>query len=106
MSRSPHLDAHPRLTRQGVGAALRRFGLIWLALIALLFLSCFLAYVPLGRWNLPVGVVIAVIKAGLVVAFFMGLEKATSLNRLAASAGIVFLLVMFTLTFSDLFTRL
>lgn len=106
MTDSPYPHAHPKLTRQGVRAALRRFGVVWLALIGLLLLSCFLAYVPLGRWNLPVGIGLAVIKAGLVVSFFMGLEKAPGLNRLAASTGVIFLIVMFALTFSDLFTRL
>ena len=106
MTRPPHPDVHPRLTRKGAGAALRRFGLVWLGLMVLLALSCFLAYVPLGSWNLPAGVGIALLKAGLVIAFFMGLEKATGLDRLAAVAGIVFLVVLFTLTFGDLFTRL
>jgi cytochrome c oxidase subunit 4 len=106
MTRSPHKDAHPRLTRKGAGAALRSFGLVWLALIALLLLSCGLAYVPLGSWNLTVGIVIALTKAGLVVAFFMGLEKSSGLDRLAIGTGILFLVVLFTFTFSDLFTRL
>ncbi len=74
--------------------------------MALLAISCGAAYVPLGPWNLPFGIAIALLKAGLVVAFFMGLEKSPRLDRLAASAGIVFLLVMFALTFSDLLTRL
>lgn len=106
MTRPPHPDVHPHLTRKGARAAIRRFGLVWLALLLLLALSCGFAYVPLGPWNLVVGVGIAIMKAGLVVAFFMGLEKATSLDRLVATAAVLFLIVMFALTFSDLFTRL
>ncbi|MGJ4912924.1 cytochrome C oxidase subunit IV family protein [Bradyrhizobium sp. HKCCYLRH2060] len=83
----------------------RRNGLIWLALMLLLFSSTAIAYVPMGRLTTTAGIVIAVIKSGLVMLFFMELTKSKPLIRLAAVAGLVFVAVLFTLTFADVLTR-
>ncbi len=98
-------DPHPRATRRGVVVALRDNGLVWLALIALLFASLALAYMPLGPWNTAVGLAISLAKTALVVAFFMSLGKGTTLLRLTAGAGLLFLCVMFALILLDVFSR-
>lgn len=79
--------------------------LTWLALCALLALTCTFAYVPLGRGNLPLSLCIAAAKAALVGGVFMRLSEPNSLNRLAAAAGPVWIFVMFLLTGADYFTR-
>ena len=84
----------------------RRNILVWLALLVLLLSTFGAAYLPLGAGNLVVGLAIAMIKAGLVVVFFMGLRQADSLIKLAAAAGIVWLTFMFALTLSDVLARL
>lgn len=84
----------------------RRNILVWLALLVLLLSTLGAAYLPLGAGNLVVGLAIAMIKAGLVVVFFMGLRQADSLIKLAAAAGIVWLTFMFALTLSDVLARL
>ncbi len=84
----------------------KRNGAIWIALLVLLFASFGLAYVPMGAWNTPVGIGIAVVKAGLVVLLFMELAKAGSLMRLAAVAGFFFVFVMFSLTTIDVLMRM
>lgn len=84
----------------------RRNGLIWFALLALLLTSCGTAYIPLGRWNTPIGIAIAFVKAGLVAMLFMELGRSRPLIRLAGIAGLFFLLVLFGLTTIDVWMRL
>ena len=79
---------------------------VWAALLVLLFASLGLAYVPLGAWNFPVGIGIALIKAGLVAYVFMNLRRGTALTLLTGAAAFLFILVMFTLTLNDLFNRM
>lgn len=78
---------------------------VWVALTLLLALTCGLAYVPLGSGNIMVALFIAVMKALLVVIFFMHLIRPDPLLRLAGTAALLWLLFMFTLTFSDILTR-
>ena len=52
------------------------------------------------------GIVIAFVKAGLVVMLFMELASSKPLIRLAAAAGLVFLIVLFALTLADVLSRL
>lgn len=84
----------------------RRNGLIWLALLALLLTSCGTAYIPLGSWNAPIGIVIAFVKASLVAVLFMELDRSRALIRLAGAAGLLFVLVLFGLTTLDVWMRL
>jgi cytochrome c oxidase subunit IV len=83
----------------------RRNGLIWAALLCLLFLSLGLAYVPMGVFTPIAGIVIAFAKAGLVVLLFMELASSKALIRLAALAGVVFVAALFTFTFADVLLR-
>jgi caa(3)-type oxidase subunit IV len=68
-------------------------------------MTCGLAYVPLGKANLPVSLVIAATKAALVGTVFMRLSEKNVLNRLAACAGPIWIFIMFVLMGSDYFTR-
>jgi cytochrome c oxidase subunit 4 len=83
----------------------RRNLIVWLALMPLVALTLGLAFLPLGSFNLPIALAIAAAKALLVAFMFMELRPAKSFVFLAASAGVVWLLIMFTLTFSDLLWR-
>ena len=84
----------------------RRNLLIWAALLVLLGLTFALAYVPLGPFNAVTALGIAAIKAGLVALLFMGLRRSGSLIRLAAAAGLFWLIILFALTLSDFLTRI
>jgi caa(3)-type oxidase subunit IV len=79
--------------------------LTWACLCVLLAATCTLAYVPMGSGNLPVSLVIAALKAGLVGAVFMRLAEDTPLHRLAASTGPIWIFIMFVLMGADYFTR-
>ena len=79
--------------------------LTWAGLCLLLAATCFLAYQPLGQGNLPVSLGIAAGKAALIAAVFMRLRERNALNRLAASAGPIWLFIMFLLIGADYVTR-
>jgi cytochrome c oxidase subunit 4 len=80
---------------------LRRNGLVWLALLVLLGLTFWAAHLPLGSFNVVVGLAVAAIKVSLVVVMFMGLVRSPALIRLAASAGVFWLAILFVLTLTD-----
>jgi cytochrome c oxidase subunit 4 len=84
----------------------RRNGLIWGALLVLLFSSLILAYVPMGLFTPTAGILIAFAKSALVLLLFMELASSKTLIRLAVTAGAVFLAAMFALTLSDVLSRL
>jgi cytochrome c oxidase subunit 4 len=84
----------------------RRNGLIWGALLVLLFSSLILAYVPMGLFTPTAGILIAFAKSALVLLLFMELASSKTLIRLAVAAGAVFLVAMFALTLSDVLSRL
>lgn len=77
----------------------------WIALCLLLGITCTLSYVPLGAGNLFVSLGIAAVKAALVGSVFMRLAERNPLNRLAASVGPIWVLIMFLLLGADYFTR-
>ncbi len=75
------------------------------ALLFLLALTIALAFVDLGPFNIVVALTIAIVKALLVVVFFMHLRTSRALMRVVACAGVVWLTIMFVLTLSDFLTR-
>ena len=102
---SARVEAHERRTHRALLAAWWSNLLVWVALLVLLLGSLGLAYMPLGVWNLPVGVGIALLKAGLVAFFFMELRRAQALTLLTAATAFLFVAVMFAFTLNDLFNR-
>ncbi|QOZ78808.1 oxidase [Bradyrhizobium sp. CCBAU 53351] len=97
------------MNRRGASGDIRHLWvrnlLIWAALLVLLLLSLIAAYIPMGRITTATGIVIAAAKSTLVVLLFMELASAKPLIRLAAIAGLVFLMAMFALTFADVLAR-
>jgi cytochrome c oxidase subunit IV len=77
----------------------------WLALILLLSATTASAFVPLGNFNLPVSLAIAVAKAVIVLLFFMELRGSKALVRSFAAAGFFWLLIMIALTGADYWHR-
>jgi cytochrome c oxidase subunit IV len=83
----------------------RHLLLAWFALIALMLTSLGSAYLHLGLWNPVAGLVIAAIKASIVLALFMGLARAGALLRIVAAAGVAMLALLFGLSGVDYATR-
>ena len=78
---------------------------VWAGLAGLLGATLAGAWLPLGRFNLLLALAIAAAKAALVVVFYMQLRRPDPLLRLAATASLVFMAFLFTLSFADLLTR-
>lgn len=92
-------------TTEGTWRLWRRPLLIWFALLVLLAATVGSAYIPLGVGNGIVNYTIAAAKAALVLVFFMHLDRARALLRLAALSGLFWVLFLFSLSFGDYLTR-
>ena len=75
------------------------------ALMVLLILTVGVAELQLGPWNVFVAVLVAVIKAFLIILYFMHVRFSSRLVWVFASAAFAFVAIMFGLTLSDYFTR-
>jgi len=81
---------------------LKVLGTVFGALVALTIITVLTAkYVDLGPLNLPLALVIASTKAGLVVAYFMALKYDNKVNTLAFAIGTIFVIVFLTFTLFD-----
>jgi cytochrome c oxidase subunit 4 len=87
------------------GQRVRNLLLAWAALVALMLTSLASAYVPLGPWNLVIGVAIATLKSLIVMALFMGLVRGAPLPRIVAAIGFATLALLFALGGLDDATR-
>ncbi len=83
----------------------RTYVLIFLALMAGTALTVWAAFQDLGALNNVVMLTIAVVKATLVVMYFMHVRYSSRLATMTVLTGIFFLLVLFTLTLADYATR-
>jgi len=80
-------------------------GLIWLGLLGLLAATIGGAYGGWGEISESLNLLIAVLCVGLIGILFMNLGGASVLVRLAAAAGMFWLLFAFIMTASDYLTR-
>jgi cytochrome c oxidase subunit 4 len=78
---------------------------IGILLMVLLIITLAAAAVNLGPWNIVIAMVIAVIKATLVVLFFMHVKFSSRLVKLFAGAAFFWLAVLFILMLSDYMSR-
>ena len=83
----------------------RGYFIVFLALLALTAVTILVANVDLGPLNTPLALLIAAVKALLVLLFFMHLRKAPGLLWLVAGAGFFWLAILIVLTMSDVATR-
>ena len=88
------------------GETMRTYTSVYIALMVLLVLTVVASYKDLGHgWNLAVAMTIAIIKAVLVILFFMHVRQSSKLTWVYASAAFLWLAILFTITFADYFTR-
>ncbi len=76
-----------------------------IALVVLTVLTVGASYMDFGKFNIVVNIGIATVKAGLVMAFFMGLKYDNNLNRAYILSSFVALAIFITITASDLWVR-
>lgn len=79
--------------------------IVWVALMLLLVLNLVVANLPLGKAKAPLNLLIAVIQASLMFAVFMRLNRASTLVKLTAAAGLLWLSFLFIIGSTDYFTR-
>lgn len=78
-------------------------------LIALLFLTVLTvvaAQIDFGEWNVVIAILIATVKASLVLSFFMHLRYDDKQYLVIFLTGIFFLSVMYLFSYLDIVTRL
>ena len=78
---------------------------IFVTLLVLTATTTAVAFVDLGPWNTVVALGIAVVKASLVVLFFMHLKYGPLLDRTVLLGGLFWLAIMIGLTLTDFATR-
>jgi len=79
---------------------------VFLSLILLTVTTTAVAFIDLGaEWNTAVALAIAVVKALLVVLFFMHVLYSRPLTWVFVGAGFFWLVILFALTLADYFTR-
>ena len=74
-------------------------------LMGLLVLTVVVAYLPLGALALAVALLIAFVKATLVVLYFMHVRWSTRLTWVVVCSGFFWLLILFGLTMTDYLSR-
>jgi cytochrome c oxidase subunit 4 len=86
--------------------SIKLYATIFGALLLLTLATAAAAFVDLGgELNSVVALTIALIKAVLVLLFFMHLRYSSRLTWVFAGAGLFWLLILVTLTISDVLTR-
>ena len=83
----------------------RVYHIVFFALMILLIVTLAAAAIDLGRRNVRIAVTSAVIKASLVVLYFMHVRYSTDLVKFFAGATFFWLAILFVLTLSDYATR-
>jgi cytochrome c oxidase subunit 4 len=86
-------------------ASPRVYYLVYAALMILLVVTVAVAELELGRWGLLIALLIAMVKAVLVVLYFMHVYYSSRLTWLFAAAGFVWLGILLALTMSDYLSR-
>ena len=83
----------------------KQYALIFAILMLLTLATTAVGMINLGRLNVVVALVIATIKALLVVLFFMHIYWSSKLNKLVVVSGVAWLALLLWLTLTDIFSR-
>jgi len=75
------------------------------ALFTLTIVTVVAARIDFGAFNTPIALGIAMVKASLVILFFMGVRHNTPLTKVVAASGFVWLIILFGMTMGDYLTR-
>jgi cytochrome c oxidase subunit 4 len=75
------------------------------ALLILTLVTYLVAIHDFGWMNTPIALAVALLKAGLVVIYFMGVRYNTPLTKVVVITGFCWLFILFGLTLNDYLTR-
>ena len=90
----------------GEAMPIRTYVLVFVGLVALTFVTTWLAGADYGWLNIFFAMTIAVAKALLVVLYFMHLLHSPKIYWIFAGAGVVWLAILIVLTMADFDTRI
>jgi cytochrome c oxidase subunit IV len=85
--------------------SVKTYAFTLIALLALTLLTSLLALADLGKFSFIAGVAIAALKASLIASFFMHALYDTKLVRVIMAGGVIWFLIMISLTLGDYLTR-
>src|SRR5262245_1738497 len=83
----------------------KTYVLVWVCLLCLLGLLVAVAYVHLGWFNVAAAVTIAVIKAAIIILYFMHVRYSAKVVWIFVAAGFFWLGIIFVGTLTDYLTR-
>ncbi len=83
----------------------RTYVFVCIALLALTVLTYAVAQINLGPWNTVVALAIALVKASLVILFFMHVRYSNHLTVVFLLAGVLWLGILLAGTLNDFVTR-
>lgn len=85
--------------------SVKTYAFTLIALLALTLLTSLLGLVDLGKFSFIAGVAIAAVKASLIACFFMHALYEKKLIRVIMAGGVIWFLIMISLTLGDYLTR-
>jgi cytochrome c oxidase subunit IV len=85
--------------------SVRTYALVLVTLLCLTIATALVATIDLGFFNIVLALGIAVTKMMFVVWFFMHVRYSTTLTRLVMVSGLLWLMILLTLSFADFATR-
>jgi len=83
----------------------RTYLVTYIALLALTLANVLLAYLNLGPFSMAISILLAAIQASLIAGFFMQALYESALVRVVTAGGVIWFLIMATLTLTDYITR-
>ncbi len=83
----------------------KTYALTYGGLLLLTVATTLLSYIDMGPFNMVVALVIAVVKASLIAAVFMHALYESTLVRVVLAGGILWFLILISLTMTDYLTR-
>ena len=84
---------------------IKTYALVFFALIALTITTVAVSKLELGEYNFVCAMTIAVLKATLVLWFFMDVRRSSSMTKLFVAAGGFWMAIMLVFMLSDYFSR-
>ncbi|MCX7717478.1 MAG: cytochrome C oxidase subunit IV family protein [Candidatus Sumerlaeaceae bacterium] len=83
----------------------RAYLTVFFMLLVLTAVTVYVAFIDFGAWSTPVAMAIAIIKATLVLLYFMHLRYSDGLTWLVIVSSFIMLVALVLITLGDVFTR-
>ena len=85
--------------------SLKTYLLGYVVLLVLTLATVLIAYLDLGPASIAIAIIIATIQASVIAGVFMHALYESALVRIVAAGGVLWFLIMMTLTINDFITR-